>query len=76
MENILEKIKEIASSVFANEVTDKTSQDNCDNWDSLRHLNLVVELEMAFDITFEPEEIAEMKSITAVESMVKTKLTK
>lgn len=47
-------------------VPDNLSQQNCENWDSLRHLNLIVELEDAFDVSFEPEDIAEMKDLDAV----------
>jgi len=36
-------------------------------WDSLRHLNLIIELENEFNISFELEEIAEMKSISLIE---------
>jgi len=29
---------------------------NCDSWDSMNHLNLVIELEAEFGIELEPEE--------------------
>lgn len=62
-----EKILEIMYSVFAPcNVTVETSQKTCEKWDSLNHLNLIVELEDAFDMEFDPEEIAEMKSFKAV----------
>jgi acyl carrier protein len=35
---------------------------------------LIIELEAEFDVSFEPEEIAQMKSIDAMENMIKTKL--
>ena len=38
------------------------SQISCSKWDSMNHLNLVLELEDAFQVSFEPEEIWEMKS--------------
>ena len=37
------------------------SQTSCDKWDSMGQLNLVAELEDAFDISLEPEEIGTMK---------------
>jgi acyl carrier protein len=52
---------------------ENTSQTNCAEWDSLRHLNLVVELEDAFSIQFEPEEIVSMKSVEAIETIVRAK---
>lgn len=70
-----EKIIEIMKSVFnTDNITTATSQSNCDKWDSLHHLNLIVELEDAFDIEFEPEEIAEMKSLCAVKKIIESKL--
>ena len=50
-----EHIKEVLVTVLKREVDDMTSQANCPEWDSLHHLNIIVELEMAFDISFEPQ---------------------
>lgn len=70
-----EKILEIMRSVFGTQdVTTQSSQTNCDKWDSLRHLNLIVELEDAFELEFEPEEIAEMKSFDVVKACLEKKL--
>ena len=63
MENLLK----IVEGILKVPVTKETSMANCDKWDSLRHLNLVIALEEAYDILFEPEEIAEMKSIAEIE---------
>jgi acyl carrier protein len=67
-----DKIIEIISEVLETTIDTTTSQINCEKWDSLHHLQIIVALEEAFDLSFEPEEIAEMKSIVAIESMVKT----
>jgi acyl carrier protein len=67
-------ILEILKRVFNLDTVDVTcSQSTCDKWDSLNHLNLIVELEDEFDMEFEPEEIAEMKSFDAVKKMIKSK---
>ena len=69
-----EKILTIMQEVLEDETIDITcDQDNCDNWDSLRHLNLIAELEEAFDIEFEPEEIAEMTSFAKVMDFIQSK---
>lgn len=69
------KIIEIMQRVFdTRDITTATAQNNCEKWDSLHHLNLIVELETEFDIEFEPEEIAEMKSFEAVKLVVNSKL--
>lgn len=66
-----ENIKEVLKKVFQLEsVDDSISQQTCDKWDSLNHLNLIVELEEAFDVSFEPEDIAEMKSLDIIEQKI------
>lgn len=66
-----EKIVSILKQVLGVENIDETcSQKNCENWDSLRHLNLVVELESEFDVEFEPEEIAQMKSVEEIKKIL------
>jgi acyl carrier protein len=66
-----QKILEILKRVFNLDTVDNTcSQATCEKWDSLNHLNLIVELEDEFDIEFEPEEIAEMKSFTAIKKTI------
>lgn len=71
MEN---RILEIMRSVFQTDDIDVTcSQRNCEKWDSMNHLNLIVELEMEFGVSFEPEEIAQMRSYDEVVQFVKNK---
>ncbi len=68
------KIIEILKNVLETEnISTDTSQTNCDNWDSLRHLSLVVELEDAFDVSLEPEEIAAMRSVKDIEKILSGK---
>lgn len=70
-----DKILEIMKRVFnTQDVSVQSNQSNCDKWDSLHHLNLIVELEDEFDTEFEPEEIAEMKSFDAVKQTIIGKL--
>lgn len=69
------KIIEIMKSVFKTDfITAETDQNNCEKWDSLHHLKLIVDLEDAFDLEFEPEEIAEMKSFETVKTIIENKL--
>lgn len=70
-----EKVIKIMKDVLEmDEVSMNTSQDNCENWNSLRHLNLVSELEDEFGVEFEPEEIAEMHSVNSIIEIVKKRL--
>ena len=65
-----EKILEILKNVLETDVDKNCSQENCDAWDSMKQLDLVVELESEFDISLEPEEIGEMKSFQDVLNLV------
>ena len=67
-----EKILNIIKDVFELEdIDNNVSQDNCIKWDSLNHLNLILEIEMEFDVSFDPEEIAEIKSASNILSVLK-----
>lgn len=69
-----EKILEIIKETFELENVDETvSQRTCEAWDSMGQLNLVADLEEAFDISLEPEEIGEMKSFADVVRILKQK---
>ncbi len=60
--------------VFGTSNIDTTcSQDSCENWDSLHHLMLISELEEAFEVEFDPEEMAEMKSYAEVMAALERK---
>lgn len=70
-----DKVLAIMSEVFGlDEVSTDVSQKNCERWDSLRHLTLASELEDAFDIELEPEEIAVMTDFSRVIEMLNSKL--
>lgn len=70
-----EKILEILKETFDLESVEKTcSQATCPAWDSMGQLNLVAELEDAFDISLEPEEIGEMKSYDDIVKLVMSKI--
>lgn len=70
-----EKVLDIMRETFqVDNVSADISQKNCERWDSLRHLTLASELEDAFDIELEPEEIAEMTDFSRVIAMLQSKL--
>jgi len=64
-----EKILDIMADTFSVErstLSEDTSQKNLSEWDSLRHLNLIVALEDEFEVSFEPEQIAIMTSYATI----------
>lgn len=73
--NLEDRVMAIMCQVFeVDKVTPDISQKNCERWDSLRHLTLASELEEAFDIELEPEEIAEMVDFSHVIETLQSKL--
>ncbi len=73
--NLEDKVLEIMREVFEMEnVSTDASQKNCERWDSLHHLSLASELEEAFDIELEPEEIADMTDFSRVIALLETKV--
>lgn len=69
-----ERVLSVLRTVFKDNTIDATcSQKNCTIWDSMNHLNLVVELEIEFGVSLEPEEIARMVDYTAVCEILKAK---
>lgn len=70
-----EKVLEILKNVFELDNVDETcSQTTCEKWDSMAHLNLIVELEAEFGVSFEPDEIGEMQSFNDVIATLNKKL--
>jgi acyl carrier protein len=70
-------IQEIMASVFEKApelITFESSQDNIDNWDSLKHFDLIVSLEEEFDIVFPVEEIGSMVSFKLIKVIVEDQL--
>ena len=69
-----EQIKKIMTEVFEIEsslVNDEISQKNTGQWDSLSHLNLIVEIEEEFDISFTPVQIGSMTSLKIIMEEIK-----
>lgn len=67
-----EKVLNIIKDVLELEdIDNNVSQDNCYKWDSLNHLNLILEIEMEFDVSFSPEEIVEIKSASIILDLLK-----
>ena len=69
-----EKVLEILKDLFELDAVDETcSQKTCEKWDSMGQLNLARELEDAFGVDLEPEEIGEMKSFGDIISLLTKK---
>lgn len=71
----LEKLQDIFRSAFSSEVeiNIETTKDNLPDWDSINHLNLIVELEDSLNIQFQPDEIESMKSVKVLLELIQKK---
>jgi acyl carrier protein len=64
------KLKEVLSAVFevsVESITDDSSSDTIENWDSLRHLNLIIALEEEFNVVIPDEEVGNMVNFKLIE---------
>lgn len=70
-----QQLLDVLRRVFKDPSLDETcSQKNCAAWDSMNQLNLVIELEMEFGISLEPEEIGRMVDFQSILEIVNSKL--
>jgi acyl carrier protein len=71
MENVI--IKQVMSAVFeipVESISEDASSDNIDNWDSLRHLNLILALEEEFGVSIPDEEVGNMVNYKLIELVI------
>ncbi len=65
-EEIYKNLDEVFQDVFDDEsihVTDETTADDIEDWDSLEHINLVVAIENKFGMKFNMSEVTTMKNV-------------
>ncbi len=71
-----EKLRRATAAVLGlpeQDVTDETSPDTAESWDSVTHLNLVMAVEEAFGVSFTPEETMEMSSVKLIRMLIEEK---
>ena len=73
MKNSVFKIISQVMNVPLEQLNEDSSPDTVDNWDSLKHMNLVLALEEEFGVTFSDEEIVELLSVEIIIETLKEK---
>ena len=73
MEETLKKIMNDIFQIPENEITDETSVENTESWDSLKHMELIACLEEEFEITFTADEIVTMNDFSLIKQYINEK---
>ena len=74
---LFDRVRTIAADVLevpASKISADSSPETIDTWDSVHHLNLVLALEQAFNLQFEPDEIDAMKDIQHILDILGSKV--
>ena len=68
-----EPLEEVIGSVLAvspESLSDESSIENTDGWDSLRQLSILLALESAYGISITTDEALDMTSISAIKALL------
>ena len=71
--NVNERIKDTMAAVFnmpVKKISNASSRDNIKNWDSIKHLQLIMALEEEFNVTIDGEHAAEMLNYSLIQNTI------
>lgn len=77
MSELKERIRDVMSIVFEIEkeqIKDNSEPGLIENWDSLRHMNLIVALEEEFGIIFTDDEMTELLNMELIIAIISDKI--
>jgi acyl carrier protein len=69
-------VKVVVSKILhlpLDQITDDSTSNTVDEWDSLGHMKIILALEEEFGLTFDNSQIAEMTSISMISSIIEAK---
>ena len=75
--DVFEEIKSIMVRLFQcadSEITEGASASDIDQWDSLEHVSLILEIEKEFNIKFALGELQNLKNVKGLVDLVESKL--
>jgi len=65
-DNVLDKVQDILRDIFDDEdivVTNNTTADDIEDWDSLEHINVITSIEKHFKIKFAMNDVTGFKNV-------------
>jgi acyl carrier protein len=74
-----ERVVEVVSQVMnvpVEQLDDDSSPDTVPNWDSLKHMNLILALEESFAVSFSDDEVIQMLSVRKIVDILKKRESK
>lgn len=74
---IMEQVQEVMADVFDVDdlaISDATTADDIEEWDSLSHIRFMISVERLFGFKFRNEEIAELKNVGELVTAIAKKL--
>ena len=72
---IIPRLNEVFRDVFGDSsisVTEKTTADDIEDWDSLAHISLIVSIEKHFQVKFSLKQVSELKSFGKIADALET----
>ncbi len=73
MENRIKKVMSNVFNINVDSINNESSPDNIENWDSLKHMNLIIALEEEFRIEFDDEEIVDSMNYALILNILSSK---
>lgn len=71
--NVNERIKDTMAAVFnmpVKKISNASSRGNIKNWDSIKHLQLLMALEEEFNVTIDAEHAVEMLNYSLIQNTI------
>ncbi len=75
----IRRLNRVVSDVLGvpmDSITDESSPDNIEKWESLSHINLVMAIESEFDVALTPEDTMDILSVKLIRIILDDKLNK
>lgn len=69
----VQRVFEKVLGADSDHLTPSTGQENLERWDSMSHIELVLALEMEFDVQFTTAEFSQMTTIADILSLLREK---